>query len=69
MMNFEVRAMPQDLFDHYIGLRTQINPQTGVPYTAAEALTQTGQDEPNCGDLCTPQAVTTQPFPTSRTQN
>jgi len=69
MMNFEVRAMPQDLFDHYIGLRTQRNPQTGVPYTAAEALIQTGQDDPACGDLCIPQAVTTQPFPTSRTQN
>jgi cytochrome c oxidase subunit 2 len=68
MMNFEVRSMPQDLFSHYMGLRTQINPQTEAPYTAAEALTRTGQDEPSCGDLCTPQAVTTHPFDTSRQQ-
>jgi cytochrome c oxidase subunit II len=68
MMNFEVRAMPTDLFDHYIQLRTQINPRTDQPYTAAEALTRTGQDEPSCGSLCTPYAVTTHPFDTSRTQ-
>lgn len=68
MMNFEVRSMPQDLFNHYMGLRTQINPQTGAPYTAAEALIRTGQDVPSCGDLCAPQAVTTHPFDTSRQQ-
>jgi cytochrome c oxidase subunit 2 len=69
MMNFEVRSMPQDLFNHYMGLRTRINPQTGAPYTAAEALIRTGQDDPTCGDLCTPQAVTTRPFPTGRQQS
>jgi cytochrome c oxidase subunit 2 len=67
MMNFEVRAMPADLFDHYIQLRTQLNPKTALPYTAAEALTKTGIDEPTCGDLCTPYAVTTHPFNTDRT--
>jgi cytochrome c oxidase subunit 2 len=67
MMNFELRALPPDLFDHYIQLRTQINPVTNLPYTAAEALTKTGQDEPNCGALCTPHAVTTHPFTTDRT--
>ncbi|AUS77929.1 cytochrome c oxidase subunit II [Actinoalloteichus sp. AHMU CJ021] len=62
MMNFEVRALPTDLFDQYMGLRTQDNPTTGAPYTAAEALT-----EMDCGELCAPQAVTTYPFETDRT--
>ncbi|HEX4724873.1 MAG TPA: cytochrome c oxidase subunit II [Pseudonocardiaceae bacterium] len=68
MMNFEVRSLPQNLFQEYMRWRTQVNPQTDQPYTAAEALTQTGQDEPTCGDLCIPHAVTTHPFDTSRTQ-
>ena len=68
MMNFEVRSLPQNLFLQYMQLRTQVNPQTGQPYTAAEALTQTGQDVSTCGDLCIPHAVTTHPFDTSRTQ-
>jgi cytochrome c oxidase subunit 2 len=67
MMNFELRALPPDLFDHYIHLRTQIDPQTNLPYTAAQALTRTGQDEPNCGQLCTPYALSTHPFTTDRT--
>jgi cytochrome c oxidase subunit 2 len=67
MMNFEVRAMPKNLFDHYMQLRTQINQTTGLAYTAAEALTRTGQDEPSCGQLCAPYAVSTHPFDTSRT--
>ena len=69
MMNFEVRSLPQGLFDHYIQLRTQIDPQTQQPYSAADALVRTGQDDPTCGSLCTPYAVTTHPFDTSRTQN
>ncbi|GAA0540139.1 cytochrome c oxidase subunit II [Saccharopolyspora subtropica] len=62
MMNFEVRALSPDKFDRYMQLRTQINPQTGQPYTAAEALR-----EMNCGELCTPYAVTGVPFNTDRT--
>jgi cytochrome c oxidase subunit 2 len=62
MMNFEVRALPANLYQQYIQLRTQINPATGVPNTAAEALSAM-----NCGELCTPHAVTTQPFNTDRT--
>lgn len=62
MMNFEVRALPADLFDRYIQLRTQINPATGKPNTASEALAAL-----NCGELCTPHAVTTEPFNTDRT--
>ena len=68
MMNFEVRALPQALFDHYMQLRTTTDPQTSLPYTAADALTKTGQDMPDCGALCTPHAVTTHPFDTSRQQ-
>ena len=60
-MNFEVRALKPD-FDRYLQLRQQINPQTGAPYTAGEALA-----ELNCGQLCAPAAITTYPFKTNRT--
>ncbi|MEJ2858069.1 MULTISPECIES: aa3-type cytochrome oxidase subunit II [unclassified Saccharothrix] len=62
VMNFEVRALEPALFDRYMSLREKNNPKTGEPYTAAEALT-----ELNCGELCTPTAVTTKPFDTDRT--
>ncbi|MFC7344113.1 cytochrome c oxidase subunit II [Saccharopolyspora griseoalba] len=62
MMNFEVRALSKDKFDRYMQLRTQVNPETQRPYTAAEALA-----EMNCGELCTPHAVTGVPFNTDRT--
>lgn len=68
MMNFEVRALSKDQFGRYMQIRGQINPDTGQPYTAADALTKLGQDDPTCGDLCIPHAVTTHPFDTSRTQ-
>jgi cytochrome c oxidase subunit II len=61
-MNFEVRALPPDLYDRWIGLRGQVNQQTGAPFTAGEALQELG-----CGELCAPQAVTTYPFTTDRT--
>jgi cytochrome c oxidase subunit 2 len=66
MMNFEVRALPVNLFRDYIALRTQVNPKTNLPYTASEALAVVGANDPTCGDLCTPYAVTTHPFNTSR---
>lgn len=62
VMNFEVRALEPALFDRYMSLREKNNPKTGQPYSAAEALT-----ELNCGELCTPYAVTTKPFDTDRT--
>ncbi|WP_156758406.1 aa3-type cytochrome oxidase subunit II [Actinokineospora pegani] len=62
VMNFEVRALPPADFDRYMDLRQQTNPTTGRSYTAAEALT-----EMNCGELCSPTAVTTKPFNTDRT--
>jgi cytochrome c oxidase subunit II len=58
MMNFEVRALSPDKFAQYMQLRTKTNPETGQPYTAAEALSAM-----HCGVLCTPHAVTTEPFP------
>ena len=61
-MNFEVRALSADKFDQYIQLRKQVNPATGQSFTASEALAKM-----NCGELCTPHAVTTQPFNTDRT--
>jgi cytochrome c oxidase subunit II len=67
MMNFELRALPQDMFSQYMQLRTEIDPQTNQPYTASEALTQLKSQDPACGDLCTPYAVTTHPFDTDRT--
>ncbi|ONI87261.1 cytochrome c oxidase subunit II [Saccharothrix sp. ALI-22-I] len=62
VMNFEVRALTPGDFDRYMYLRQQTNRATGQPYTAAEALT-----EVDCGELCTPHAVTTKPFDTDRT--
>jgi cytochrome c oxidase subunit 2 len=61
MMNFEVRALPGDLFDRYLQLRARTNPQTGQSYTTGEALATL-----NCGALCAPEAVTTFPFDTKR---
>jgi cytochrome c oxidase subunit II len=62
MMNFELRALPPDLFDRFLALRAQVNPQTHRAYTAGEALAQL-----NCGELCAPKAVTTSPYDTDRT--
>ena len=56
-MNFEVRALNPQLYARYMDLRTQNNPQTGVPYSAQEALTSL-----NCGQWCAPEAITTSPF-------
>jgi cytochrome c oxidase subunit 2 len=67
MMNFEVRALPDNLFEQYMQLRESVNPATGQPYDAAAALTKLGQDNPDCQSLCTPYATTTHPFDTSRT--
>jgi len=61
MMNFEVRALPPDLFDDYLDLRKRTNLTTGAPYTAGEALA-----ELDCGELCTPTAIKTRPFDTRR---
>jgi cytochrome c oxidase subunit 2 len=66
-MNFEVRVLPQEKFDDYMQLRVTTNRDTGEPYTAAEALTQLGQDDPTCGELCSPTATTTSPFNSDRT--
>jgi len=66
-MNFEVRAVPQGIYDAYIGLRQQNNPVTGQPYTSADALRKVGADDPSCGELCAPLATTTYPLNTDRT--
>lgn len=65
-MNFEVRAVPQDVYDKYMALRMQKNPATGKGYTAAEALTSTGKSIPSCGTLCAPLATTTYPIDPNR---
>ncbi|WP_243859364.1 cytochrome c oxidase subunit II [Amycolatopsis arida] len=65
VMNFEVRALSPDKYDRYIQLRTQINPATGRPNTAREALA--AMQAEGCGELCAPSAVTTSPFNTDRT--
>lgn len=62
VMNFEVRALSPDKYDQYIALRKQVNPATNQTFTASEALAKM-----NCGELCAPRAVTTQPFNTDRT--
>jgi len=65
-MEFEVRAVPQDVYREYIGLRAQKNPSTGRGYTTAEALTKTGNDIKSCGHLCDPLATTTYPIDPNR---
>lgn len=60
-MSFEMRALPGDLFDRYLDLRARVNPVTQQPFTAGEALQQL-----DCGQLCAPEAVTTSPFDTAR---
>ncbi|MPZ66783.1 MAG: cytochrome C oxidase subunit II [Pseudonocardiaceae bacterium] len=60
-MLFEMRALPGDLFDRYMDIRARINPVTRQPFTAGEALQQL-----DCGPLCAPEAVTTSPFDTAR---
>ncbi len=57
MMNFELRAVPEDVYTQYLDLRTQVDARTGVPYTPAAALQEIG-----CGELCTPTAVKTEPY-------
>jgi cytochrome c oxidase subunit 2 len=66
-MNFEVRAVPQGIYDAYIGLRQETNPVTGQPYSSADALRKVGNDDPSCGELCAPLATTTYPLNTDRT--
>jgi cytochrome c oxidase subunit 2 len=56
-MNFEVRALNPAAYRQYMTYRTENNPQTGVPYTAQEALAAV-----NCGQWCAPNAITTAPF-------
>jgi cytochrome c oxidase subunit 2 len=60
-MNFEVRAISPDLYQRYLQLRTQNNPISGVPNTAGQALAAL-----KCGELCSPEAITTYPFKTDR---
>ncbi|MDN5760057.1 MAG: cytochrome c oxidase subunit II [Tomitella sp.] len=62
-MNFEVRALPPETFDQWLLLRGQVNPATGAPYTAGEALAELECE----GNLCAPAAITTFPFNTDRT--
>ncbi|WP_028848087.1 cytochrome c oxidase subunit II [Thermocrispum agreste] len=61
VMNFELRALLPDKYEQYMQLRRSVNPQTGQPYTAAEAL-----EEMDCGELCSPTAISTKPFNTDR---
>ena len=64
MMNFEVRALPPAQFDQFLQIRTQVNPQTGQGFTTNEALAVM-----NCGELCSPESITTRvinPDPTAQ---
>jgi cytochrome c oxidase subunit II len=65
-MQFEVRAVPQDVYNEYLKLRQEKNPATGRGYTTAEALTKTGNDIKSCGKLCEPLATTTYPIDPNR---
>ena len=67
-MNFEIRALPDNLYQSYIKLRSETNPATGGKYTTAGALAKLKQDNAaECGsDLCNPTANTTYPLDTNR---
>jgi cytochrome c oxidase subunit 2 len=65
-MNFEVRSVPQDVYDQYLKLRQSVNPATGRPWTSSDALTETGKLIPTCGDLCAPKSITTYPIAPNR---
>lgn len=65
-MNFEVRALEPALFDQYLGLRQQVNPDTGRAYSNPEALIAVGETNPSCGELCEPRAITTYPLDPNR---
>ncbi|RTL62234.1 MAG: cytochrome c oxidase subunit II [Pseudonocardiaceae bacterium] len=60
-MNFEVRALPPNLYDSYMSLRT-----ANKDMTVAQALQQL-QSQGCDPQLCAPQATTTYPFSTDRT--
>jgi cytochrome c oxidase subunit 2 len=62
VMNFEVRALSPDKYAQYIRVRGLVNPKTGRSNSAGEALAAM-----NCGEVCTPHAVTTEPFNPDRT--
>lgn len=65
-MNFEVRGVPQNVYDEYLKLRETKNPATGQGYTTSEALTKTGNDIKSCGKLCAPLSTTTYPINPNR---
>ncbi len=67
-MNFEVRALPGEVYDAYIKVRQTVNPATGEPFSAAETLELMQKQFPDqcAGDLCAPTANTTYPFNTDR---
>jgi cytochrome c oxidase subunit 2 len=66
-MNFEVRAVPEDVYNAYLQKRQTNNPVTGQPFGAADALRVVGAQIPSCGELCAPLATTTYPLNTDRT--
>lgn len=66
-MNFEVRAVPQDVYDAYLKLRNATDPATNAKYTNAAALAKLGNDFPDCKSLCSPTANTTYPIDPDRT--
>jgi cytochrome c oxidase subunit II len=65
-MNFEVRAVPENIYTAYLDLRQTVNPATGQPFSAADALSAIGKRDPSCGALCAPLATTTYPVDTNR---
>ncbi len=65
-MNFEVRAVPLDIYNDYLHWRATANSTTGAGYTVAEAFTQVAKDHPECGQLCAPRATSTYPLTTDR---
>ena len=65
-MSFEVRAVPENIYNAYLDLRQTVNPATGQAFSAADALSAIGKRDASCGELCAPLATTTYPLDTNR---
>ncbi len=66
-MNFEVRAVPDNIYQAYLKARQSVDPATKQPFTAAAALTEVGKANSSCGQLCAPLSYTTYPINPDRT--
>ena len=66
-MKFEVRAVPEGIYDAYLDLRQKVNRAPDSHTHRLMRLSAVGAADPSCGELCAPLATTTYPLNTDRT--